>query len=304
VALLAACATLAASVPADAKKAGGSWKTAATRLRTAELAEARADYWLALARAAALADAAERRAAEADAKAEFKDDTETARDRYGARLDLAETLGESAPPVVAVNPAHFVATIDNPYLPYTVGKTWTYRAETGHGTETIVVTVLPEKKEILGVSCTVVRDTVSVGGELVEDTHDWFAQDVDGNVWYFGEISLNYDDGELSGVDGSWQAGVDGAQPGIVMRAAPAVGDVYRQEFYLGEAEDYGEVLALGETVTVPFGTFANCLRTFDGSPMEPDAAEHKSYAPGVGLVLEFDVEDGERVELISVTTN
>ena len=219
-----------------------------------------------------------------------------------ARLELASDLEEDEIYQVDIDPADFVAGVDNPYMPLTPGTTRTYRAETDEGTETIVVEVLHETIEIQGVMCVVVRDTVTLDGELIEDTHDWFAQDEDGNVWYFGEIALNYEDGRLTDVEGSWEAGVDDAQPGIVMPADPAVEDLYRQEFLLGEAEDYAEVLALDASVSVPHGDYGNCLQTFDGTPMEPDVEEHKFYAEGVGVVLEVDVESGERVELISVT--
>lgn len=285
-------------------KASKLWRNVAKKLRNSVKAEAKADYQLALARAALLDDEEEQDEALDEAKEEFKETKELAGDQYEARLELAVRLGESEPYAVEIDPADFVDVIDNPFMPLTPGTTRTYEAETEDGTETIVVTVLDETKEILGVECTVVRDTVSIDGELVEDTLDWFAQDVDGNVWYFGEIALNYEDGDISDVDGSWISGNDGAQPGIVMHAVPAVGMLYRQEFYLGEAEDYGEVLALGESVSVPFGNFDGCVKTFDGSPMEPDALENKYYAPGVGVVLEVDTESGERVELIDVTTD
>lgn len=294
--------------PAEARGRGAKpskvWKSVAGGLRTAGKLELKADYLVALARAETLASDAERDAAREEATEEYRDEKSLPNEQYDARLELAEALGETDLYRVDVDPADFVAVIDNPLMPLTPGTTRTYRAVTEEGTETIVVTVTDETKEILGVTCTVVRDTVSLDGVLVEDTFDWFAQDVQGNVWYFGELSFEYEDGEISGVDGSWKAGVDGAQPGIVMPAAPQLGQTYRQEFYLGEAEDYASVLALAENVTVPAGTYANCLQTLDVTPMEPDTIEHKYYAPGVGVVLEVDVESGERVELISVTTD
>jgi len=305
--LLGLGATLAVVPPGRAEagpKAGKLWRNLAKKLRNSVKAEAKADYQLALARASLLEDEDEDERDEAldDARDEFEETRELAGDQYEARLDLASRLGEDTAYTVDVDPDDFVSVIDNPLMPLTPGTTRTYEAETEDGTETIVVTVLHETKEILGVECVVVRDTVSLDGVLVEDTLDWFAQDVEGNVWYFGEIALNYEDGDISDVDGSWIAGKDGAHPGIVMHAAPAVGMLYRQEFYLGEAEDYAEVLAVGETVTVPLGTYTGCVKTFDGTPMEPDAMENKYYAPGVGVVLEVDVESGERVELIDVS--
>ena len=161
--------------------------------------------------------------------------------------------------------------------------------------------MLDETTEVMGVECMVVRDVVYLDGEPTEDTLDWFAQDVDGNVWYFGEIAVNYEDGEIADVEGSWEAGVDGAKPGILVLADPQVGDAHRQEMLLGEAEDAAEVLALGETVTVPAGTYVNCVKTGEFTPLEPDTYEHKYRAPGIGVVLEVDVESGERVELVTV---
>ncbi|MFH0813067.1 MAG: hypothetical protein V2A69_09545, partial [Pseudomonadota bacterium] len=187
--------------------------------------------------------------------------------------------------------------------PLTPGTTRIYEGQTEEGTEVIEVHVTDDIREILGVPCLVVRDTVTVDDELVEDTYDYFAQDKEGNVWYFGENSYTYEDGKIVSVDGSWIAGVDGAKPGIVMEAHPEVSDVYRQEFAPGEAEDLGEVLSLNESVTVPYGSFGSCLMTKDFSPIEPDVEEHKYYAPGVGVVLELNVETGERVELVDVIT-
>lgn len=195
-----------------------------------------------------------------------------------------------------IDPADFVAEIDNPYMPFAVGTTWVYE---GDG-ERVEVTVLDERREIIGVSTVVVRDTVTVDGELVEDTLDWFAQDADGNVWYFGEEVQNFADGKLEDTDGSWEAGVDGALPGIAMPADPEVGDAYRQEFWEGEAEDLGEIVRTGETVDVPFGPMDDVVVTKDWNPLDPEVIEEKHYARGVGLVLEEHVR-GEpgRVELV-----
>lgn len=159
-----------------------------------------------------------------------------------------------------------------------------------------------ETKEILGVTYIVVRDTVVVDGEIVEDAYDWFAQDKDGNVWYMGEDSKEYEDGQVVSTEGSWEANVDGAKPSIIMEADPQVGDSYRQEYYKGEAEDMGEVVSLNESVTVPYGTYDNCLQTKEWTPLEPDVLEYKYYAPDVGPVLEVSVDSGERVELVDIS--
>jgi hypothetical protein len=208
-------------------------------------------------------------------------------------------LGEQ-PYAPRIDPANFVARIDNPLLPLTSGSKWVYRGETEDGVEEVTVRVLDEREEILGVQCTAVRDTVTIGGEVVEDTIDWFAQDRNGNVWYFGEISKSFEDGRLVSLEGSWRAGEDGAKPGIVMLADPDVGDVYRQEFLLGEAEDFAKVVSLSGNARVPAASCSNCLVTGDFVPLEPDADERKYYKRGVGLILEIDRTSGERVELIA----
>ena len=140
-------------------------------------------------------------------------------------------------------------------------------------------------------------------GELTEDTLDWFAQDKAGNVWYFGEESKQFEDGIVIGIDGSWQAGVDDAKPGIVMKAKPKVGDVYRQEYAISEAEDIADVVALGQTISVHGKTYKNVLVTHEFSGLEPSANERKFYAPNVGNVLVIDDETGERSELIGIRT-
>jgi hypothetical protein len=206
------------------------------------------------------------------------------------------TVDETYHPTI--DPADFVAAIDNPLLPWAVGTHFTYVG----GEETIEVTVTSDTRTILGVPCVVVRDTVTVDGELVEDTYDWYAQDADGNVWYLGEETAEYEGGEVVSTEGSWEAGVDGAQPGIVMPADPTPGPAYRQEYYPCHAEDMAEVVSTSESVTVPYGSFDGCLQTREFTPLEPDVNEYKYYCDGVGLVLEVDVASGARVELTAVT--
>jgi hypothetical protein len=198
-------------------------------------------------------------------------------------------------------------TIDHPYLPLTPGTTWTYEAETEDGTETIVVAVLSDTREVAGIDCVVVRDQVTLDGLLMEDTHDWFAQDDDGNVWYMGEAVENYeydDDDNLVGSDdeGSWEAGVDDAVAGIIMWAEPVVGASYRQEYYEDEAEDMAVVVSLDATVELGDGTtYEDCLQTLEWTPVEPDALEYKFYAEDVGVVMEYPLESEEAVELQSM---
>jgi hypothetical protein len=195
-----------------------------------------------------------------------------------------------------IDPATFVPVIDNPYLPLRPGTTLVYEGVSGGERETVKVTVTHDTKEILGITATVVRDRVFVDGTLAEDTFDWYAQDRQGNVWYLGEDTKEYEDGKVVSTEGSWEAGVDGAQPGIIMLADPQPGDTYRQEFYEGEAEDIARVLALDESVTVPHGSFDAVLRTEDWTPLEPKIRENKFYARGIGVVFERLVRGGKEV--------
>jgi hypothetical protein len=208
--------------------------------------------------------------------------------------------GEYAP---MVNPADFVDQIDNPYLPLAPGSRWVYEGVEDGEMERIEVEVTDERREVMGIPATVVRDQVFEDGELIEDTLDWFAQDREGNVWYLGEDSKELEDGEVVSTEGSWEAGVDGALPGIVMPADPQVGDAYRQEYYEGEAEDLAEVIELGASVSVPAGDYDQVVVIREWNPLEPDVVEDKHHAPGVGVVLESLVEGGDgRVELIEHT--
>jgi hypothetical protein len=261
---------------------------------------ARSDYWLAVAKCQNLSSQDELESCRDEAREALGESREECGEQLAARLEVCGALGE-APYSPDIDPANFVSGIDNPLLPFIPGTIWTYEGETEDGTETIIVSVTGATREILGVTCTVVHDMVYLDGALIEDTFDWYAQDVAGNVWYFGELSYELEDGVIVNLEGSWESGVDGASPGIVMPVARRVGDVYRQEFLLGEAEDMGEVASLDEDVSVPYGDFTGALMTYDFTPVEPDALEEKFYAPGVGLVLEVDPETGERVELIDV---
>jgi hypothetical protein len=230
------------------------------------------------------------------ARAELDAALELADEQLEARLDLCKELGEHNP---VIDPQDFVDAIDNPFLPLVPGTTWVYEKQGDEGTERIQVSVTYRKREILGVECTVVQDTVSIDGELVEDTEDWFAQDRDGNVWYFGERSFNFTDGEISDLAGSWEAGVDGAKPGIAIPADPVPGEAFRQEFFIGEAEDVARALDLDASVEIGLGSFEGVLQTADFTPISPDDLEHKFYAPGVGKVLTVNVASGEREELV-----
>jgi len=196
---------------------------------------------------------------------------------------------------VEIDPAELAAEIDNRFWPMTPGTRWTYR-ETGLEGEImeVVVVATSETKQLAnGVTARVVRDTVTQDGEIIEDTFDWYAQDGAGNVWYMGEDTAEFEDGEMVSTAGSWEAGVDGALPGIIVPADPMPGMSYRQEYYEGEAEDNGEVLSVDEMVDVTVGHYDGVLLTKDTTPLEPDVLEYKLYAPDVGPVLILGVSGG-----------
>lgn len=202
---------------------------------------------------------------------------------------------------VCLDPADFTTRIDNRYWPMAPGSKWVYRETEADREQRIEVTVADETKTIEGITARVVHDVVTENGELVEDTFDWYAQDSTGNVWYLGEDTKEYENGEVVSTSGSWEHGVDGAYAGIIMPAKPRVGLSYRQEYYAGEAEDAARILSLDEKVEVPFGSFEHVLMTKDFTPLEPDLLEHKFYAPDVGPVLTLAISGGSaRGELVS----
>jgi hypothetical protein len=204
---------------------------------------------------------------------------------------------------VEIDPADFTTEIDNRYWPMTPGSRWVYSETDSEGTrQRVVVTVTDRTKQIAnGVEARVVRDVVSENGEPVEVTDDWYAQDSAGNIWYMGEDTAEYENGKLVTRAGSFEAGVDGAQPGIIMPAEPQEGLAFRQEYYAGEAEDEGEIVLLGQQAEVPAGHYEDVLMTKDTNPLEPKVLEFKFYAPDVGPVLAVSVSGGsDREELLS----
>jgi hypothetical protein len=196
----------------------------------------------------------------------------------------------------------FADRVDNPWFPLTPGTTFVYRGVKDGKPSRDVVTVTDKTKTIQGVSCTVVRDNLFVDGRLAERTSDWYAQDRDGNVWYFGESTAELDEGgKVTSTEGSWQAGVDGAKAGIFMPARPTVGKSFRQEYYKGHAEDHFQVVSLSAAVNVPFVTSKQALLTKEWTPLEPDVIDHKFYVRGIGTVLEVTAKGPlERNELVS----
>jgi hypothetical protein len=217
------------------------------------------------------------------------------------RSPVAQVAGEYHP---AIDPANFGTTIDNPYNPLVPGTTYVYEGTRDHVSQRDVVTVTSKTKVIRGVTCVVVTDVADHNGTLLEKTEDWFAQDKEGNVWYFGEATGSYDkSGKLESTEGSWEAGVDGAEPGIIMPAQPKVTDSFRQEYYKGHAEDLFWILSTTDSVKVPKGSFDSVIRTMEWTPLEPHVIDGKWYAPGIGIVKELAQAGAqESAVLVSVT--
>ena len=308
---------------AKKKKKGGRYCTATAKAaHTACIREKQDDYNIAVGNCINVSDDEERSNCYQEAKSEYKEAKEECKDQYEARRDVCEDLGQGRYDP-ELDSANFVdnpleigdAVAANPYFPLIPGTTWTYENTVAGETDT--VEVFNETKEFEYpadsgqiFNCIVVNDVVTdtESGEVIEDTDDWYAQDLEGNVWYFGELAQNFEDGELVDIEGSWKAGVDGAKPGILMWAYDGFGsdppqEVYRQEFSLGDAEDIGEFVEWVDSITVKGKEYTNVLKTKDYSPIEPDVFEYKYYAPGVGLILEEAYEDDlptdETVELV-----
>ncbi len=204
---------------------------------------------------------------------------------------------------VKLDPADFTTNIDNPYWPMRSGSHWVYREIENGEAQRVDVTVTNETKTLEGIEARVVHDRVSSNGETIEDTFDWYAQDSDGNVWYLGEDTAEFENGKVTTREGSWAAGVDGAEPGIAVPAHPKPGMSYREEYYAGHAEDGAEVLSVNSQVQVPFGRFRDAMLTRNVSTIEPTVEEMKLYARGVGPVMELLVSGGSgRTELLSYT--
>jgi hypothetical protein len=222
----------------------------------------------------------------------------------GAPLPSASALSapvESAAP--SIDPSTFVATIDNAWFPLIPGTTWTYTGTKDGDKAVDRVTVTRETKVVAGVTCVVVHDELTLGGDLAETTDDWYAQDTAGNVWYFGEATQELDGGKVVSTEGSWEAGVDAAQPGIFMPADPQVGLSGVQEFYPGHAEDRFVVLLTEAEVKVPAGSYTGVLVTAEWTLLEPDVLSQKAYAKGIGEIREADVAGGdEKLELTKTT--
>ena len=223
------------------------------------------------------------------------------------------TEGQSACPLpqgserVHLKAADFTTRIDNPYWPMRPGSRWTYRETDSEGArQKVVVTVTPRTKRVAnGTTARVVHDAVTNGATPAEITDDYYAQDRCGNIWYLGEATKEYEHGRVSSTAGSFEAGVDGAEAGVIVPAKPTAGLTYRQEYYAGQAEDRAQVISLTDQAGVPFGHFGRgkVLFTREWNPLEPKHLELKFYARGVGPVLATDVSGGsDREELVSFT--
>jgi hypothetical protein len=265
-------------------------------------ADAQSDYRLALGNCENIADSAEQARCEQRAARDFEEAKSLCEEQNTLRLEVCGRLG-GATYEPKIDPANFSTVIDNPYFPLLPGTTFVYEGQTADGFEHVEFAVTHTTKVVQGATCVEVHDTAQLDGVLHEDTRDWFAQDKEGNVWYFGENTTLVEDGLPVDLAGSWTGGVDSAQPGIIMKAHPAVGDFYRQEFSLSNAEDQAEAVSLNAKATVPYGSFKHCLKTLESSPLAPGDLENKFYAPGVGNLLTIDLASGDRSELVQIIT-
>jgi len=297
----------AAMAEADPGKPFCSWT--ATAAFNACHAEVRDDYAIAIGNCINISDDEERSECKDEAREESREGKALCGEQLDARRAVCDLVGEDRYDP-DFDPENFVdpddiggAVAPNPYLPLVPGSYWIWEG----GDEVITDTVTDKIKLVEGVRCRVVLDVVEEDGEVIEITDDWYAQDLEGNVWYCGESARDFEtfegddpeDPELVSIEGSFKAGRHHAKPGTMMLAAPQVGDVYREEVALGEAEDFAEVISVTGTESVPAASCTNeCLVTRNTTALEPEVVEIKYYAPGVGLILE--VPPGEpRVELV-----
>ena len=329
---LAAAVSIAALASPSAIAAGSPCNYSATLMAHSCQAERMEEYNAVVARCNSISSADERNDCKAMAKDERKEARETCAEQKDARTEVCEALGESRyndpltdPGIQFINPDDIGpgGEANNPYVKLEAGHTHVLRSEefdedTGETSiELIIVHATDEVREIEGVDCRVVVDIVfepdfddeegKWGFEPVEVTDDWFAQDTDTNVYYCGEIARNFEDGVLRDLDGSFEAGLDYAEGGLLTLALPSPGDMHRQEYALGEAEDIVEYLStdadpadegISEDVLAEMyrcSTAGNtCLMTYDSAPLEPGHAEFKYYLAGAGFVLAVGIEDGE----------
>ncbi len=250
-----------------------------------------------------ISDPAARTDCRKQATGDFQDASQTCQDGYSSRQAACQKFGPARYDPV-IDPANFVRHVTNPFFPLPPGQTFVYEGHTKDGFVHNDFIVTRMTKVILGVTCTEVHDLVYLDGVLAEDTLDWYAQDSQGNVWYFGENTAELESGRPVTLAGTFTSGVNDDKPGIIMEAHSVPGDFYRQEFSLANAEDNALVVRLDATVNVPAGVFHHCLKTEETTPLEPDALEHKYYAAGVGNVLTVDVRNGDKIKLVRIHAN
>ncbi len=203
----------------------------------------------------------------------------------------------------SVLPTRFATEVDNPWFPLKPGTTYVYRGHKDGKPSREVLAVTHLTKTIQGIRATVLHDNLYLGGKLEERTTDWYAQDTDGNVWYLGEATAELDrKGRVTSREGSWQAGVDGAEAGIYMPAHPKVGESFSQEFYKGHAEDHFKVVSLHAGVRVPYSSSKEALQTKEWTPLEPGLIDFKYYVRGIGTVKERAADGSELARLVSVS--
>lgn len=288
----------------------------AVAAKTACSNESKDDYWITVGNCKNLSDHYLVNTCLREAKIALKESNSLCRDQYAARLEICATMGED-PYDPLIDPDYFVdfgaasgsgTILSNLYYPLIAGTTQNYHVfdTEGNLVEKIKVEVLNEIKEILGINSIVVRDRVWEVDEdgtetLIEDTDDWYGQDIEGNVWYLGEIAQNFEDGELVDVEGSWKTGRGHDKPGYMMLAQPEPEYMYRQEFSLGNAEDMAVVIGIVDEVEAGGISYTKVLQTKEFSPVEPDVYAYKYYAEGVGCVREESYEDEELVEIVEL---
>lgn len=329
--LALALASMAAHASGDKEDDDSACERSAEFMYRACRHDVRDDYLTTAANCVNISNRPERRACFREARALRVEEAEFCEEVEEAREEACEILGEDRydpdplldPDIEFIHPDQVPGIYaQNPFVSVVAGHTYVLKAGED-GEETVVVHVTGDTREILGVECRVVIDIVleeseEAGGvyeyEAVEVTNDWFAQDSMSNVYYCGEIARNFEDGVLRDLDGSFEAGLDFAKSGVLIRASfPGLGVAHRQEFALGEAEDIIQYMDEAAVPSAEEGgenelfscTPAGCLKTFDFAPLEPEAAEFKYYKPGVGFVLAVAMEDGdftgEREELVCI---
>ena len=189
-------------------------------------------------------------------------------------------------------PVNLSPRVTNRLFPLTPGMTLVYTGTKDGEKALDLVAATSRTRVIDGVTTWVVEDRLYLNNVLAERTSDYYAQDRCGNVWYFGEDTAELDrHGKVVSTEGTWHAGVDGAQPGVVMQAHPQLGRRFRQEWYEGHAEDVFRVVSRSSRIIVPYGSFRHALRTEETNALEPDVLDNKYYVKGIGEVAEVSVK-------------